>query len=51
MLVQNGAVILFNEKLRIALHKGDNIVNKQTEVLNKQRHRNKYSLELFDYED
>ena len=32
----------------MALQKGDNMLNKQTEVLNNCRHKNKYSLTCYD---
>ena len=34
------------EKLEIALHKEDNLLNKRSEVISKCRHRNKYKLKF-----
>ena len=40
-----------NEKLAIALHKDDNMLNKRSELINKCRHRNKYMLVSYDSKD
>ena len=43
--------LCLNEKLRITLHKGDNMSTKRTEILIKRMHRNKYSLAFYDTKD
>ena len=40
-----------NEKLAIALHKQDNILNKCTEIISNCRHSNIYNLTNYDTED
>ena len=40
-----------NEKLAIALHKDDNMLNKRSEIISKCRHRNKYMLASYDSKD
>ena len=37
-----------NEKLAIALHKDDNMLDKRSEIISKCRHRNKYMLASYD---
>ena len=44
-------LLCFNEKLAIALHKDDNILNKRSEVISKCRHGNKYMLANYDSKD
>ena len=41
----------FNEKLEIALSKGNNILNKRTELISKCRHVNKHKLLRHDTKD
>ena len=36
--------LCLNEKLKIALHGNNNMLNRRTEILNKCRHKNKYAL-------
>ena len=43
--------LCLNEKLKIALHRNNNMLNKQTEILKKCRHRNKYALISHDSKD
>ena len=43
--------LCLNEKLKIALHRSINILNRQTEILNKCRHKNKDALKLYDSKD
>ena len=40
-----------NEKLAIALHKEDNMLNKRSEIISKCRHKNKYILASYDSKD
>ena len=40
-----------NEKMKIALHRNNTMLNKQTEILNKSRHENKYALISYDSKD
>ena len=42
--------LCLNEKLQIAIHKGkgNNMLNKQTKIISKCRHRNKYALVSYD---
>ena len=40
-----------NEKLKIALRRNNNMLNKRTEILNKCRHKNKYALISYDSKD
>ena len=44
-------VSCLNEKLAIALHKDDNILNKRSEIISKCRYRNKYMLASYDSKD
>ena len=39
---------MFNEKYEIATYKGDNLLNKRTEIINTCRHRSKYKLANYD---
>ena len=43
--------LFLNEKLRITLHKGDNMLNKRTRVLNKCSHGYEYSPACYDTKD
>ena len=43
--------LCLNENLRIALRKGDNMLNKQTQVLNEWRYKIYYSLACYDIKD
>ena len=43
--------LCLNEKLKIALHKNNNMLNRQTEILDKCRHKNKYVLISYDNKD
>ena len=36
--------LCLNEKLGIAIHKGDNLLNKRSEIISKFRHKSKYKL-------
>ena len=40
----SAAFLYLNEKYEIAKYKGDNFLNKKTEVINTCRHRSKYKL-------
>ena len=40
-----------NEKLEIASYKGDNLLNKRSELISKCRHQNKFTLLLHDSKD
>ena len=44
-------LLCLNEKLAIALHKDDNMLNKISEVISKFRHRGKYMLASYDSKD
>ena len=44
-------LLCLNEKLAIALHKDDNMLNKRSEIISKCRHRNKYMLASYDSKD
>ena len=44
-------LLCLNEKLAIALHKDDNILNKRSAIISKCRHRNKYMLASYDNKD
>ena len=44
-------MLCLNEKLAIALHKGDNLLNKRSEIVSKCRHKNKFSLASYDSKD
>ena len=43
--------LCLNEKLKIALHRNNNMLNRRTEILNKCRHKNKCSLISYDSKD
>ena len=43
--------LCLNEKLKIALHRNNNMLNRRTEILNKCRHKNKYALISYDSKD
>ena len=43
--------LCLSEKLEIALYKGDNLLNKKTELISKCRHQNKYTLLRHDTKD
>ena len=45
------SLLCLNEKLAIALHKDDNMLNKRSEIISKCRHRNKYMLASYDSKD
>ena len=40
-------LLCLNEKLQIAIYRGNNMLNKRTEIISKCRHRNKYALSLW----
>ena len=40
--------LCLNEKLKIVLHRDNNMLNKRTEILNKFRRKNKYALISYD---
>ena len=44
-------LLCLNEKLAIALHKDDNMLNKRSEIIIKCRHRNKYMPAIYDRKD
>ena len=44
-------LLCLNEKLAIALHGDDNMLNIRSEVISKCRHRNKYMLANYDSKD
>ena len=44
-------LLCLNEKLAIALHKDDNMLNKRAEIIRKCRHKNKYMLACYDSKD
>ena len=44
-------LLCLNEKLTIALHGDDNMLNKRSEVISKCRHRKKYMLANYDNKD
>ena len=44
-------LLCLNEKLAIALHKDDNMLNKRSEIISKCRDRNKYVLASYDSKD
>ena len=37
-------LLCLNEKYENAIYKGDNLLNKKTEIINTSRHRSKYKL-------
>ena len=41
-------LLCLNEKYEIATYKGDNLLNKRTEIINTCRHRSKYKLANYD---
>ena len=41
-------LLYLNEKLKIALHRYNNMLNRRTEILNKNKNKNKYALTLYD---
>ena len=43
--------LCLSEKLEIARYKGHDHLNKQSEIINKCRHRNKFALALYDSQD
>ena len=43
--------LYLNEKLIIALHRDNSMLNRQTEISNKSRHKNKYALISYDSKD
>ena len=43
--------LCLNEKLIIALHRDNSMLNRRTEILNKSRHKNKYALISYDSKD
>ena len=43
--------LCLNENLKIALHRDNNMLNRQTEILSKCRHKNKYALISHDSKD
>ena len=43
--------LCLNEKLKIALHRNNNMRNKRTEILNKSRQKNKYALTSYYSKD
>ena len=44
-------LLCLNEKLAIALHKDDNMLNKRSEIISKCGHRNKYMLANYESND
>ena len=49
--ISKRCLLCLNEKLAIALHKDDNMLNKRSEIISKCRHRNKYMLASYDSKD
>ena len=43
--------LCLNEKLEIAMYKGDNLLNKRSELISKCRHLNKFTLQRHDSKD
>ena len=43
--------LCLNRKLKIVLHRNNNVLNRRTEILNKCRHKSKYSLISHDCKD
>ena len=41
-------LLCLNQKLQIAIYRGNNMLNKRTEIISKCRHRNKYTLASYD---
>ena len=44
-------LLCLNEKLQIAIYRGNNMLNKRTEIISKCRYRNKYALANYDSMD
>ena len=44
-------LLCLNEKLQIAIYRGNNMLNKRTEIISKCRYRNKYALASYDSMD
>ena len=44
-------LLCLNEKLQIAIYRGNNMLNKRTEIISKCRHRNKFALASYDSMD
>ena len=44
-------LLYFNQKLQIAIYRGNNMLNKRTEIISKCRHRNKYASASYDSMD
>ena len=44
-------LLCLNEKLQIAIYRGNIMLNKRTEIISKCRHRNKYALASYDSMD
>ena len=44
-------LLCLNEKLQVAIYRGNNMLNKRTEIISKCRHRNKYALASYDSMD
>ena len=44
-------LLCLNEKLQIAIYRGNIMLNKRTEIISKCRHKNKYALESYDSMD
>ena len=44
-------LLCLNEKLQITIYRGNNMLNKRTEIINKCRHRRKCALARFDSMD
>ena len=44
-------LLCLNEKLQIAIYQGDNFLKKRTEIISRCRHRNKYTLAIYDSMD
>ena len=43
--------LCLNEKLKVVLHRGNNMLHRRTKILNKCRHKNKYALISYDSKD
>ena len=43
--------LCLNEKMEIATYRGNNLLNKKTELISKCRHQNKYTLSKYDTKD
>ena len=44
-------LLCLNEKLQIAIYRGNNMLNKRAETISKCRHRNKYALASYNIMD